>query len=421
MLFLWIFTLFWCAISFTIVGVVWQSSAPLSTLGFVSLFALIGLALLAFLIKSHYERWRVGHTTLVARPIAVVGGDTLTLDFRVDNDNFAGQPVKFELLGQVDDDGWTTQQTITQTATIQPALRQATVRLTLPENAKPSGGAWRWHATAALAKYPRVKIELDVSVSAGPLTDAPSADAFVLDHSSVQRPPQGAVEISPGVWTWRSRSRVVRVVGLVLLAFAAFWLWNTAGIAVPPRGSDDGTAAQMMGVAITLFGLPFWLGGIVMFGLGLAIFTFKQSATARVGELQIVGSALGKTMSMDVLRAADISSLQATASVSSGSRVMSYGLAARTESGAVDLPFSANTIEELAMQARWLCDALGVSDVRFDPQVMSSDVRKRADAKTDQTRSRIGHWIGRVMGISFALAVAAFVVIFIGVVSGWMR
>ena len=419
MLFLWLFTVFWCAISFTMLGVVWQSSAPLSTLGFVSLFALIGLGLLAFLIKSHYDRWRVGNTKLAAHPASVVCGDAVTLDFQVDNDNFAGQSVKFELLGQLDDDGWTTRQTITQTATIQPALRHATARLTLPENAKESSGAWRWRATAALAKYPGVKAEQDVSVSAGPLADAPSADAFALDQFTKPQLPQGAVEIAPGVWTWRGRPRLVRVIGLVLLAFTAFWLWNTAGFALPPRGSDDGTAAQMMGVAIALFGLPFWIGGILLFGLGLAILTFTQSATARASELQIVSRVLGKTMSTEVLRATDISSLQATASMSSGTKVMSYGLAARTELGTVDLPFSAKTVDELAMQARWLCDTLALSNVRFDPQVMNSDVRKRPQPQSAQTRIHMGRWIGRVMGITFALAVAAFVVIFIAVTAGW--
>ena len=98
---------------------------------------------------------------------------------------------------------------------------------------------------------------------------------------------------------------------------------------------------------------------------------------------------------------------------------MRYGLAARTESGAVDLPFSAKTTDALATQARWLCDVLGVRDVCFDPQVMNSDVRKRPQPKSAQTRIHLGRWIGRVMGITFALAVAAFVVIFIAVTAGW--
>ena len=73
------------------------------------------------------------------------------------------------------------------------------------------------------------------------------------------------------------------------------------------------------------------------------------------------------------------------------------------------------------MQARWLCDVLGVSNVRFDPQVLSADVRKRAHPKNDQTRHRIGRWIGLIMGGSFALALVAFAVIFVGVVGGWAR
>ena len=421
MRFLWTFTLFWCAISATMVGVAWQSSAPRSTIGFMSLFALIGLGLLAFLIKSHYERWRVGHTTLVARPVTLFGGDTLTLEFQVDNDNFAGQPVKFELLGQLDDDGWTTQQTIAHTASVQPALRQATGRLTLPDSAKASSAMWRWRASAALEKYPRVKVELDVSVSAGPLADAPSVDSFVLYHSSAHLSPQGAIESSPGVWTWHTRSRVIRAIGLVVLAFAGFWLWNTAEFALPPRGSDDGTPAQLMGLAIALFGLPFWLGGIALCVIGLVMLTFSQSATARRDEIQINSLVLSKQVSSNILRAADISSLQATASMSSGPKVMRYGLAARTDSGAVNLPFSAKTIQDLAMQARWLCDVLGISNVPFDPQLMTADARKRAHPKNDLTRNRMGRWVGRLMGVSAALAVAAFVAIFVSVATGRMR
>ena len=162
---LWIFTLFWCAISFTMVGVVWQSSAPPAVLGFMSLYAVIGLGLLVFLIKSHYDRWRVGAARLIVNPSSVEVGESLTLCLQMENDNFSGQSVKFELLGQQDDDGWTTQQTITQTATIQPVLRQAMVRLTVPDNATESSATWRWRATAVVAKYPRAKVECDVSVT----------------------------------------------------------------------------------------------------------------------------------------------------------------------------------------------------------------------------------------------------------------
>ena len=418
MLFLWIFSVFWCAISFTMATLVWQSPEPPYVRAFISIFVLIGVGLLVFLIKSQYDRRRVGKATLVVRPVAAVAGDTLTFGFQVDRDDHAGQPVKFELLGQVDDDGWATRQTITKTSVIKPALRRATAHLKLPDNATASGSSWRWHATAALEKYPLAKATQDITVSAGPLTEAPSSDAFVIDPAGAGVPPPGAHEITTGVWRWRSRSHRIQGIGLALLAFAAFWLWNTAGFALPPRGSDDGTAAQLIGAALVLFSLPFWIGGVVLAGLGLVMLTFSQTATARTGEVELVVNALGMTLSTDTLSASDITLMQATASMSSGPNVMRYGLAARTESGVVDLPFSARTTDDLTMQASWLVDVLAVSAVRFDPQVMGADLRKRTRAKDDQTRHRIGRWIKLAMGISGALAVIAFVTIFAGFVGG---
>ena len=421
MRFLWLFAIFWCGISFTMARAAWLSAAPPYALAFVGLFVLIGVGLVAFLIKSYYERWRVGKTQLHVRSGAVSAGERVTLEFQVERDDLGGQRVKFELLGQEDDDGWTTMHTMTQTATIHAALRNATARLMLPDEARASSASWRWLATAALEKYPKAVAKHVVEVLADPQAGAASVDSVVLGADHHVTPPPGAQAISPGVWTWRIRSRLLQGIGLVMMVFALFWLWNTADFAVPPMNNEGGITANFMGLAIMLFGVPFWIGGFVMLGLGLLMLTFSQRATVRAGEVEMVAYALGKAFATETLRASDINRLQATNAASSGSTVLRFGLAAHTDQGAVDLPFSASSTDELARQAHWLCQMLGLHHIEFDPRVISRDVRKRSNRSADLVRSSISHWLKRVMGVSIACAVVAFLGIFVGVATGWIR
>jgi len=432
-IFLWVFTLFWCGVSFTMMFAAIKGGAPWYAIAFIGIFVLVGVALLYWLLATHYQRWRTGRVKLSATPDAVAGAETLTLRFDIEHDNFAGRTVNFSLELQESDDGWSTRDTIKAHGVLHAALRQATARITLPVNAKSTSHRWRWQASAHVDGLQYSSAECAVVVHRSEQASGPSKDTVTLTvddvtstvaafggmpsaRAAASGAPKGAHEVSPGVWRWQQSSVALRIVGLIVLLFALFWLRNTGDFGlIRSLASPRSWSWGALGMA--LFSLPFIAGGLVMLAIGLALVTHRLGATVRRGEIRTTAGALGMQWDAQTLRASDIQRLQATASMTSGPTALRYSLAARTASGAVTLPFTAKSIEgdadSLIEQARWLARALGISDVQFDPETMASDEPKLRNLAQEQTRAHIGSLIGRAIGGAFALGLIGFALLFV--------
>jgi hypothetical protein len=201
-------------------------------------------------------------------------------------------------------------------------------------------------------------------------------------------------------------------VGLVLLGFALFWLWNIGDSGLP-HALTTRADVSWGSLGIALFSLPFLVGGMVLLALALLLLTLRTTAVARRGEIVTEVHALGRTWSTQTIRASEIEMLQASASISSGPRVIRYALAVRTARGAIVLPVVARNVAELAAQARWLAGILGVTDVIFDPQLMDSDEPKVISSAEASQREQMGRWVGRLIAGSFALGFVGFALIFV--------
>jgi len=433
MLFLWIFTIFWCSISFTMMVVVVRGPAPWYAVAFVSIFVLIGAGLLYWLLATHYQRWRTGRVRLTVTPDTLPAGDDVTLRFDVERDDFAGRTVQFTLELQESDDGWSTRDTLHATGVIHAALRQTTTKITLPDGARASGNNWRWLASAHLHGMPYSNAECVVFVQPSEQALGPSKETVTLttvtatDSSAAfgertrgaihtVAAPDGVREVSPGVWQWHQSSTALRVIGALLLVFAWFWLRGTGDFGlIRTLMSSHGWSWASIGMM--LFSLPFVVGGLLLLMLSLALLTHRLGATVRRGEITVTTAAFGMRWNSFTLRARDIQRLQATASMSSGPTVLRYGLAARTANGAVRLPFTAREIDgapqSLMQQARWLAGAMGISEIQFDPDTMASDVPLARNASQEETRAHLGKLIGRAIGVAFALGMIGFALIFV--------
>ena len=400
-------------------GIAIKTSAPWYFIAFIGIFVLIGAGLAVGLVLTHYQRWRIGKATLTASPASVEGGDVVTLRLQIERADLGNRDVHFALESQEEDDGWTTRQSLKEVAPLHSALRQASVSITLPDNARASSARWRWQANAKIDGLKFAPSECDVTVRRNAKASGPSVDAIALNASqdsfaslTPEIVPTGATEIVRGVWQWSSTSRALQVIGLILLGFALFWLWNTSDFGlVRALTARDGISWGTVGVA--LFGLPFLVGGIVVLALALSLLTLRTSAVARRGEIVTEIHALGRTWSTQIVRASEIAMLQASASMSSGPTVLRYALAARTARGASMLPLVAKSIDELAAQARWLAGILEIPDVIFDPQLMNSDEPRIVSPVETSQRKKIGRWVGRLVGGSCALGFVGFALIFV--------
>lgn len=427
MIFLWVFTLFWCGVSFTMMFVAIKGPAPWYAIAFISIFVLVGVGLLYWLLATHYHRWRTGRVKLTASPHTVAGGETVALRFDIERGDFAGRTVNFSLELQESDDGWTTRETMKATGVLHAALRQAIAQITLPANARSSSNSWRWQANAHVDGLQYSSAECGLVVHRNAEASGPSKDTVTLEtveaFSSVASArtassgaPTGVREIAAGVWQWQQSSTALRVIGVVVLVFAFFWLRSTGDFGlIRSLASPRGWSWGALGVA--LFSLPFLAGGLVMLVIGLGLITHSVGATARRGEISTVARAFGRQWATQTLRASDIQRLQATASMSSGPTVLRYSLAARTARGAMQLPFTAKSIEgeadSLIEQARWLARALGIAEVQFDPDTLASDEPRLSNTTQEQARARIGSLMGRLIGGAFALGLIGFALLFV--------
>ncbi len=421
MAFMWAFTIFWCGVSLMMMAQAVKASEPWHVLAFLGLFVLIGFGLTAALIIGHYQRRRLAQAAIAVSPKIVQGDSTITLTLQLDRDDLGDRDITFALEAQENDDGWSTQQRQTQVVRLHAATRQASAQFTLPHNARATSASWRWRASARVDRLRYAPVECNVAVRAAANAKEPSAEAITLNNAGVGWPtqisagraPSGAHEIESGVWQWQSSSRTTKIIGAVMITFALFWLWNTTSFALPRLGARGDLAFSWSEVAVALFGLPFLLVGLLMLLLGFAILTLKQFATIRRGEFRTTVMALGRTWSTHNLRASDIDFLQAASSLSIGRAVLRYALAARTTSGAVVLPYSAVSTNDLMQQAQWTANVLGIESTRFDPQTLASDTPRFTLASDAATRNRIGRWIAQMMAGATALAIAGFALLFV--------
>lgn len=431
MIFLWIFTIFWCSVSFTMLWVTIKSPTPWYAVAFVSVFALIGVGLLVALITGHYQRWRTGKMTLSASPTRLTGGETVTLTLQIASDEFAGRNVQFKLDLDEADDGWSTRQTLTQTGTLHAALRQATARITLPANARASSNSWRWQASAHVDGLKYSTAECIIEVMRSPEASGPSKDTVALDAldsfatpatravAAAAAPPK-AREIAPGSWQWQESSAGLRVFGIILIVFAFFWLRNTGDFGLI-RSLASGRDFSWGALGVALFSLPFIAGGLVLMAVGIALLAMRMRGTARRGELVIDTRFLFWGWYVARIRASEIDRFQAAASMTSGPTVLRYALAVRTARGAITLPITTKSIDgsdakdgpSLIARAQWLAGVLGIPGVSFDPETMASDEPPLRDLSAEQRRNLLGQALGRLIGGAFALGLIGFALLFV--------
>lgn len=66
---IWLFTIFWCGIAFPMAALFWTTSGtPWFAKAFISIFVVVGLALLAFSVRQTYLGWRYAGSSLTTLP-----------------------------------------------------------------------------------------------------------------------------------------------------------------------------------------------------------------------------------------------------------------------------------------------------------------------------------------------------------------
>ena len=449
MAFLWFFTIFWCAISFTMFGVTLKSGESIFAIAFTGVFVLLGLALLAFLLAQLYQRLRVGKTTLLASPALVQLGDTVTLTFQSGRTFDDSQTVHFTLITErYDGEDWIAISTAKGSATLHASLTSTSTRMVVPPPsvADTATAKLRARATACLGSWKLAITECPVSISVDDRPWTPSSLAAPLsvdtpaeatgeaspfpNVAAAESAPSGAQEITPGVWQWTLRSRIVQVVGAVLLVFSFFW-WHNIGLSQLLRDvfssqarSSHASRWALAEAGLMLFQVPFVVAGVFCTLLGLALLFGRIVAVVRPGEVSYRVRALGRTAYEQSVPASAIVALHPTPfySSSTGSTattsIASFALAARTADTVTWLPITAPSIAEIAERARWLASRLGVGHILFDPQPAGSTTLVARDANGEPALKRaspVGRLFLRAMGISTALALVGFAILFASV------
>jgi hypothetical protein len=386
----WIFAIFWTSLSaIFFLRVLQQTPIQWGGVGLAMPFLLIGLGLIAWLLRRILHRRRLGPAQLVLTPSPAAPGERVTFRLQLERGDLGHRQVQFRLELQEPDDesGWNTLETVEQTAELMAAVPMAQASLIIPSTAAFSssrlGARRRWLASARVQGLHLAPVECQLDVRRVERPDEPSSQLRALSDAptgaknqsgaiSGTLAPPGARETAPGVWAWQESSRMFQTVGLVLLAFAAVWLGFTARSALPElRALALGTDMSLITLGALLFRLPFWVAGTVVALLGLALLTFQHRALVRRGELVVSLHALGRRWLEEATPLAKISYLQTTGSLRSNEKILRYGLAAKTSAGRVSVPITAKSAAALTPHARWLAQVLGAPDLGFDPQVVA--------------------------------------------------
>lgn len=428
---LWLFALFWCAVSFTVLSQILKSSTPWGWIAFGIGMTLPGVLLTLGLITAHYQRWRVGRVTLVADPDTVTCGEPFHLRLELARDDVGPRSVRFKLELQQSDDGWNTVRTLEHVGQLHPGLTWASGAIVLPMDAKPSQRGWRWRAVAAIEGFPLASAECIVTVRRAPASGQASPAAVTLDvprttatpsaADTGMQAPAGAQETAPGIWGWSQTHGLFQVVGAIFLAAGGFWLWHTLRGTLPDLQALR-QGAGLHAVGAVLFQVPFWAAGLAVATVGLGLLSLRFHATARAGSMDVGIQALGRTWITLPVTASDITLLQPAPGVINNGKPMNYTLAARTTTGVVTLPMASRSADGLLPQARWLVAVLGVEGLRFDPVVMNEDEPRAAvfdglfPADQRQELAGYGRTLKRLMAVCFGLGAVGFALQFL---SAW--
>jgi hypothetical protein len=426
---MWLFAVFWCAVSFTVLFQILNASTPWVWVLFIVGMTLPGVLTLLWLIATHYQRWRLGRITLTASPDAVTCGDQVHLRLELARADLGPCNVRFKLELQESDEGWRTVQTLEHLGQLHPGVPWVNGAITLPEDAKPSRPGWRWRAVAVIEGFRLATAECIVTVMRAPFTGQASADAVTLGiapaasapfgSAADARAPAGALETAPGAWHWRQTYGFLKGVGGVLLLFSGFWLWHTLRGTWPELlALPSGASLRVVGAL--LFQVPFWAAGMAVAVVGLGLLSAQFRATARVGSITVTVHALGRTWVTMPVNASDIELLQPAPSLVNNGKVLSYTLAARTATGVVTLPMKSDSAAKLLPQARWLAAVLGREGLRFDPAVMRQDEPRFAMFERvpppDQWQqlAGLGRTLKRLMTVCMGLGILGFALQFLG-------
>lgn len=426
---LWLFALFWCAVSFTVLSQILKSSTPWGWIAFGVGMTLPGVLLALGLIAAHYQRWRVGRTTLAASPDVVTCGEKVQLRLDLARDDVGPRSVRFKLELQQDDDEWRTVQTLEHIGQLHPGLTWVSGAIALPEDARPSQRGWRWRAVAVIEGFRLATAECIVTVKRAPASGQPSPAAISLDTARAAatpsaaatdaQAPTGAQETAPGTWNWSQTPGLLRVVGGVLLLVSGVWLWHTLRGTVPElQALRDGAGLRALGAL--LFQVPFWAAGLAVATGGLGLLSARVLASARAGRITVSVRALGRTWVTLPLNASDITLLQPAPGLVNNGKALNYALAARTTTGVVTLPMKSDTAQGLLPQARWLARVLDTENLRFDPVVMNDDEPR--SAKFDwvpppnqwQQFAGFGRTLKLLMAVCIGLGATGFALQFLG-------
>ncbi|HEX5784328.1 MAG TPA: DUF3592 domain-containing protein [Burkholderiaceae bacterium] len=78
-----LFTVFWCGLTFPLVGIVWSNGAPWSTKAFSLLFLAVGVALLAYSLRQAWWAWRMAATRVHCQPAQPRAGEDVVVSLTV--------------------------------------------------------------------------------------------------------------------------------------------------------------------------------------------------------------------------------------------------------------------------------------------------------------------------------------------------
>ncbi|MBL8311331.1 MAG: hypothetical protein JNL19_12980 [Burkholderiales bacterium] len=425
--FFWVWTTLWCAISFPLAYKVWIVDFARTSWGtrlFMLPFVAIGAGMLYWLLIQIVHRRRVGDGTLNASRQTAQAGDTVQVTLNLERGFDDAREVTFRLIVEArDDDSWAAVDTVIASATLHSAMTSVHASLVVPRSARATSFNHRCRIEARVLPWKHAAFEGALAIAATEVKYAPSVETIALNGSdafgkaSAPPPPRGAKQIAAATWQWTARSTVLKVIGVLLIIGAFFWIRSALPWAALRSWVDGARQIDLRLTGELLFAVPFVVAGLVLAAIGLALFLGSARYTVSRGTLRSEARALGMTFFEKQFDLTGLRTLQPTAFARTNQKVSSYSLIGRDASGEARwYPITAGSIDELQRLAHWIAHTAGLSDVRFDPAVSDENMatrKHRIGGKAPSTpgeRSLAGwtHAMRKIAWVVSAMAIIGF-------------
>ncbi len=393
------------------------------------LFVLFGSVLLWTALRGFIDAARLRGSSLRVDPKVTDAGEAVRVTLVVRNEGLVERVVRFALVEQRHDEGWSDEREIVVSAKIQSGLLQAHARIDMPQDASAGTGTSRWLVRAEIAGLSYAPLEQSIDVrpltirrsGSGGLSALPSQSLATSSLPRRDTPLLPELRPASPPLEWAGSQTATRVLGAVLLVFGVGFAYAPLRNLRLPRD-----LSRWFELGELLFHLPFVVGGLVVALLGLVVLTLRTHVRVSQEGINSTWTTLFIFSRRQHVAPNDVQALRPTVTsrttTGGGASTYRYSLGVQTAQGVSSLETATSKSvdsAELRELAHRVAAALGRHNLAYDPTPATANrgLSSHSSAPTGERQTWFSGKLRTLLGAVMAMGFVGFALMF---ASAWM-